>query len=202
MNETQLIKRRERKALWSRVMSDYQCQLVAIETMQSTIGDDFKDSCLVSEHGVVHEKSNGRVESSSKAGVPKGIFTIPYLLYAYDVSRSSFKRRKKDWKKDFKVGTISKPESEKPTCNHGTSVINNSAMCKERYSARFCFVQEKLLSGEGPDIWYEGIWNTHMARQKYWGSEYDERASRGEMNVKDKYHRLARQHLARPAAIN
>jgi hypothetical protein len=35
-----------------------------------------------------------------------------------------------------------------------------------------------------------------MARQKYWGDEYDERASRGEMNVKDKYHRLARQHLA------
>jgi hypothetical protein len=41
-----------------------------------------------------------------------------------------------------------------------------------------------------------------MARQKYWGSEYDERARRGEMNVKDKYHRLARQHVARQASID
>jgi hypothetical protein len=30
---------------------------------------------------------------------------------------------------------------------------------------------------------------------KNWGSEYDKRARRSEMNVKDKYHRLARQHV-------
>ena len=41
-----------------------------------------------------------------------------------------------------------------------------------------------------------------MAQQKYWGAEYDERASRGEINGKDKYHRLARQHLARQPSID
>jgi hypothetical protein len=132
-NETQLIKRRERSAV--RVMSDYQCQLDAIETMKSTRGDDSKDPCLLSEHGIVQGKSNGHFQSKSKAGVLKAIFTIiPYFLYAYDVSRSSFKKRKKD----LKEGTITQPESEKPTYNRrGTSVINDSAMCKERYSARF-----------------------------------------------------------------
>ena len=57
------------------------------------------------------------------------------------------------------------------------------------------------MSGEAPDHRHEGAWNNHMARQKYWGSEYDERARRGEMNEKDKYHRLARQHLARQPSI-
>jgi hypothetical protein len=45
--------------------------------------------------------------------------------------------------------------------------------------------------------WYEETWNPHMARHKYWGKEYAERARRGEIHVNDKYHRLARQHVAR-----
>ncbi len=38
-------------------------------------------------------------------------------------------------------------------------------------------------------------------RRKYWRSEYGERARRGEINVKDNYHRLARQHVARQPSI-
>ncbi len=50
-----------KEALWSRVTIDHQCQLVAVETMESTStrGDEFKDPRLVSEYGVVHGKSNG-----------------------------------------------------------------------------------------------------------------------------------------------
>ena len=33
-------------ALWCRIMGDYQCQIVAIEAMQSAIGEDFKDRSL------------------------------------------------------------------------------------------------------------------------------------------------------------
>ncbi len=125
----------------------------------------------------------------------EGNLTIPYLLHAYDIKRSSFRRRMKD----VKEGLM--PEFVKPTCNCGTSVIHNSAMCKERYNARFFFVQEKPLLGEVPDVRYEGDWNTHMARQKYWGYEFDEHTRRGEMNEKDKYRRLTRQHVARQPSI-
>ena len=81
-------------ALWSRIMGDYQCQIVAIEAMQSAIGADFKDPRLVSEHGVGKDKLSGRYKNNNKAGVPKGIFTIPYLLHAYDVKRSTFLQEK------------------------------------------------------------------------------------------------------------
>ncbi len=43
-------------ALWSRIMGDDQCQIVAIEAMESAIGEDFKDPRLVSEHGVGKDK--------------------------------------------------------------------------------------------------------------------------------------------------
>jgi hypothetical protein len=69
--------------------------------LERTQDADFKISspCVGSVHGISHGKSNGRFESSGKSGViPKGIFTIPYLLHAYDVTRSSFRRRMKDLK--------------------------------------------------------------------------------------------------------
>jgi hypothetical protein len=155
-------------------MIDYQCQLLAIERMQSTAGDDFKDPRLVSQHGVVNAKANRPFQSSSKAGIPKGVYTIPYLLHAYDVPRSTFKRRKKE----MKEGTVSKPDSEKMT-------YNQSWHFRHQQQPN---VQEKLLSGGSPAAsCSKGNWQTHMARQKYWGSVYDELAPRGEINDVEKY---------------
>ena len=92
-------------------MGDYQCQIVAIEAMQSAIGADFKDPRLVSEHGVGKDKRSGRYKNDNKAGVPKGIFTIPYLLHAYDVSRSTFRR----YMHDLKEGRMVLTEPRKQT---------------------------------------------------------------------------------------
>jgi hypothetical protein len=66
--------------------------------MENAIGEDFKDSRLVSEHGVGKDKINGRYKNNNKSGVPKEIFTIPYLLHAYDFKSSTFRRRMHDVK--------------------------------------------------------------------------------------------------------
>jgi hypothetical protein len=60
------------------------------------------------------------------------MFRIPYLLHAYDVSESSFKRRRIETKE----GKICRPPSELVMHLRGTSFINNSQICKERYKAR------------------------------------------------------------------
>ena len=80
-------------------------------------------------------------------------------------------------------------------------MINNSQLCKERYKARYVFVQQKVLSDELPDASYKGCWVTHMDRQRYWGAVCDERVSRGQTNERDEYHRLAREYLARQPSI-
>jgi hypothetical protein len=49
-------------ALWNRVMSDYQCQLVAMEVMRSIQGSHYKDPRLVTEHGVFKGKEDGRYQ--------------------------------------------------------------------------------------------------------------------------------------------
>ncbi len=77
------------EALWKRVLSDYKCQLAAIEGMQLTMGTNFVDPRET--RGV--QGGGGKVVSlkkTSQLNVPKNMWTIPYLLHAYDVKRSSF----------------------------------------------------------------------------------------------------------------
>ncbi len=134
-------------------MSDYQCQLVAMEVMRSIQGSDYKDPRLVTEHGVFKGKEDGRYQK--KAGIPTGVFTVPYLLYAYDVSEMSFKRKRKD----LKEGKICIPLAEQAKHHRGTYVINNSQLCKEHYNARYFVVRTKFLSGESPDPNHVGPWS-------------------------------------------
>ncbi len=63
------------------------------------------------------------------------------------------------------------------------------------------FVRHKVLTGDPPYANYAGSWDTHMARQKYWGLVYDERVRDGAINERDEYHRMAREHLARQPSI-
>jgi hypothetical protein len=78
------------EALLARVMSDYQC--LAIEVMKSIQASDFKDPRLVSQPAHCFQCETRREIPKKKTGVPTGVYTMPYLLHAFDVSESSFKR--------------------------------------------------------------------------------------------------------------
>jgi hypothetical protein len=83
------------EALWQRVMSDYKCQLSAIEGMRLALGNSFNDPRD-------HKGNQGEggkfvsLKKETQADVPKNMWTIPYLLYAYDVKRSNFQNKRKN----------------------------------------------------------------------------------------------------------
>ncbi len=85
-----------KSALWARVLSDYACTEAAREGMEQALGDKYKDP---REHkGVQGKASSGRFVSLKKAsqiGIPKNMWTLGYLVYAYDVDKATFRRR---WK--------------------------------------------------------------------------------------------------------
>jgi hypothetical protein len=82
-------------ALWSRVLSDYKSILaVIIEGVKIAMASNFRDSREFV--GVQGLGSGGKFVSKQKAtqaGIPKNEYSIPYLLYAYDVMRTTFQRR-------------------------------------------------------------------------------------------------------------
>ncbi len=78
-----------REALWKRILSDYKCQLAAIEGMRLALGDNFNDPR--DYKGQSGEGGNFvSTKKESQRDIPKNMWTIPVLLHAYDVKRSNF----------------------------------------------------------------------------------------------------------------
>ncbi len=122
-------------------MSDYKCQLSAIEGMRLALGKSFVDPRE-------HKGKNGElgkfvtVKSASQINVPKNMWTIPYLLQAYDVKRSNFQNKRKD---DIK-GAAMLTHKEKKQYNKGDCVITNSLKANVQCEALF-LSRKKALSG-------------------------------------------------------
>jgi hypothetical protein len=83
-----------KSAVWARVLSDYACTEAARDGMEQALGDKYKDP---REHkGVTGKASSGRfvsVKKASQIGIPKNMWTLGYLTYAYNVDEATFRRR-------------------------------------------------------------------------------------------------------------
>ena len=68
------------EALWQRVISDYKCQLSAIEGMRHSLGKEFKDP-----RDYRGSQGDGgkfvSLKKDSQKDVPKNIWTIASLIY-------------------------------------------------------------------------------------------------------------------------
>jgi hypothetical protein len=135
-----------REALWKRILSDYKCQLAAIEGMRLALGDKFIDPR--DYKGVIGE--GGKFVSTKKESqqdIPKNMWTIPFLLHAYDVKRSNFQNKKRADKKG-KAVVVQKQGG----FNRGDCVITNRAAAKRVYSPKFFFSRTKALASTVPEL--------------------------------------------------
>ena len=175
-------------ALWARVLSDYACTEAGREGMEKALGKNYVDP---REHkGAKGKQSGGRfisLKKQSQIGVPKNIWTLGYLVYAYGVDKMTFRRR---WKA-AKEG-ITKTET---VGNHvGTSVINNRKLARERYDAKFFYAREHALQSREATEPDQKVreWQCHKYRVAYWGRKFDENLLTNDERAY--YERLAREH--------
>ena len=189
-------------SIWKRVIVDYKCQQACIGGMMAActaMGTTFKDP---RQHvGTPVQKFGGRFQSekpASQAGIPKGYLTLPYLYYAYDVSRPTFQRK-------LKEDSLGLTDFVKPLPSvlntKGTTVIDNVLMCGERHNPRYFFARNKSLAGD-PPVDTSGIpteWKIFTNRMVYWGSVYDDMVIKSQdVSI---YERMAREHIARQPTV-
>jgi hypothetical protein len=133
------------ESLWKGMLSDYKRQLAAIERMRLALGKSFV-------HPREHKGKNGEfgkyitVKSASQIDVPKNMWTIPYLLHAYDVKRSNFQNKRNADKKGAAMLTV----KDKKQYNKGHCVITNRAASRRMYNAKYFFARKKALSAIVP----------------------------------------------------
>jgi hypothetical protein len=104
-------------AKWARIMTDYNCQLAYLQGLEHALGDAYKDPREYT--GVRATDSGGKyvsLKKSSQQGVPKNVYTIPYIMWAYDVTKCTFERKLKESKQSYTAVTTTKKHT-------GTSVI-------------------------------------------------------------------------------
>lgn len=178
------------KDVWHRVLSDYKSQLAHVEGMR-----DFAESMNVPFEDPRRSNNGGdrdinglwkSAKPASQKEVPKNPLTIPYLLYAYDVPRSSFKRRVAADRKGQSLDTYDGRCKTRPFI----SVIESRTAALGLYTARFFYVHERIIYGDNDQI---GV--KHSERVKQLGLDFDRMVKEG-VDI-SRWERQAREHDAR-----
>ena len=195
LEEHNILPANNKIAKWSRVMTDYNCQLAYLEGLQHALGDAYKDPRDYT--GVRSSDSGGKyvsLKKNSQQGIPKNIYTIPYLMWAYKVNKCTFKRKLKESKQCYAPKIT-------PTKHTGTSVIDCRELARERYNAKHFYCHEQALSSREPMEagMKTTLWNKYKHRVAYWGHIYDKLvADGGDISM---YTRKAREHDERQPYI-
>jgi hypothetical protein len=138
------------EALWKRILSDYKCQLAAIiEGMRLALGDTFIDP----RYHKGHSGEGGKFVSTKKESqrdILKNMWTIPFLLHAYDVKRSNFQNKRRDDKKG--ICLLMDQVKKRGGRNKGECVITNRAAARRVYSPKFFFSRTKALALTVPQL--------------------------------------------------
>jgi hypothetical protein len=125
------------------------------------------------------------VKKNSQLDVPKNMWTIPYLLFAYDVKRSNFQNKRRADKNES--NTLTDGMKKRIQFNKGDCVITNRAASRRYYSAHYFFSRLKALSRTLPQfidesrnypntedtIYRRPEWCYYTQRVAYWNEVYD-----------------------------
>jgi hypothetical protein len=106
----------DKAGIQKRFWSDYKSQELFMQGMQACMGDDFEPRVSKQKR-----EADGNF-GTNKNGVPQNILTVKYILHAYDISYTTFKRMKKADKE--------LPKVKAPHPTKGQSVFDSKEFAK------------------------------------------------------------------------
>ena len=156
------------EALWKRVISDYKCQLSGIEGMRLALGKKFLDPREYK--GIAGEKGKFVSEKKeSQLAVPKNMWTIPFLLHAYDVKRSNFQNKRRADKKG--VNVLTGGLAKHAQYNKGDCVITNCVASRRKYTAKYFYSRARALNPATVPIYKNAtLHEDGLCRTREWNS--------------------------------
>jgi hypothetical protein len=80
------------------------------------------------------------LKMASQGGIPKNVYTIPFLIYAYGVPETTFKR----WRKNARSGIKRDEDNVVTEALKPGNVIEDRTVAREYYNARYFYVEKRL----------------------------------------------------------
>jgi hypothetical protein len=125
-------------ATQARFWSDHKAQDLFMQGMQAGMGDDFDPRILKQKR-----EADGHF-GLNKNGVPQNFLTVKYILHAYDISYTTYKRMKKA------APDVPKTKTQHP--NKGKSIFEDKEFAKNWYSPYRMFVRLKFAEWMQTDV--------------------------------------------------
>jgi hypothetical protein len=117
-------------SLNSRLWSDYNAQLVHMRAMKEILGDEYDPL-----HVLAGRDNEGKFTFTKNVDVPKNHLSLAYLLHAYGVSQSTFKRLRQ------RGGEAIPKQVPHNKC---LSVVTDKGYAQTVYTPRYFFVQSQM----------------------------------------------------------
>jgi hypothetical protein len=119
-----------KEALTNRLWSDYNAQLVHMRSMREILGADYDPL-----HVIAGRDNEGKFTFAKNVDVPKNHLSLAYLLHAYGVSQSTFKRLRQRGGEAI--------QKQVPH-NKGLSVVTDKDYARAVYISRYFFVNSQM----------------------------------------------------------
>ncbi len=120
-------------SLYSRVWADYNAQLIHIRAQKDILGDDYDPL-----HILPGRNGDGMFTFTKNVNVPKNHLTLTYLLHAYGMDQSTFKRLRQRG---------GEPLTKQVPHNKGLSIVTDQQFASSAFTPRYYFVQSQMANG-------------------------------------------------------
>jgi hypothetical protein len=148
----------QKESLYSRVWSDYSAQLIYVRAQKDILGDDFDPL-----HCVPGRDSDGKFTFTKNVDVPKNHLTLAYLLHAYGMDQSTFKRLRL---RGGEALTKQVPH------NKGRSIVSDQQYAATIFTPRYFFVQSQMKKWTAKNK--EATVKRKRARRQFLRKQWDE----------------------------
>jgi hypothetical protein len=128
----------DKAGIQKRFWSDYKAQELFMQGMRECMGEEFDPKLSKQKR-----EANGDF-GENKNGVPQNILTVKYILHAYDISYTTFKRMKKA---DNEV-----PKVKVAHVTKGKSVFENKDFAEAWYSPYRIYVRQKYAEWRETEV--------------------------------------------------
>jgi hypothetical protein len=163
-----------KESLNTRLWSDYNAQLVHMRAMRDILGEDYDPL-----HVLAGRNNEGKFIVNKNVDVPKNHLSLTYLLHAYGVSQSTFKRLRQ---RGGETAPVQVPH------NKGKSVVTDKDYASTVYTPRYFFVNSQMKKWvlNNPEAtskrkanrrkWLRKQWDMEKEKDPKFGPAYEKRS--------------------------
>ena len=171
-----------KEAIHAKIWADYNAQQIHIRAQKEILGDDFNPLLTIPKRD-----NEGRFVFTKTVDVPKSHLSLTYLLHAFNVDVSTFKRLR------LRGGNALPKQVPH---NKGLSVLNNAEFAATIYTPRYFYIKKeiKTWSRENPQAstkrkaerrkWLSKNWDIKKAQDPNFGKAYEKKGRDHEVRQK------------------